>query len=177
MFNLLLDGATGTGGTSIVSLVMVGVLVLLMIVYLVFGTMNRRKQQEQAMKMLNDLKVGDKVVTNAGIYGEIVSQKETDMGRVVILKTGCDEDGNHPSYITVNASVILGIDIKKDLILDAEGNVIVPEDLKDEVLKSASETEVEVPTAEPPEEEPDMAEKSRKKLAARRKHVATENND
>ena len=175
MFNLLLD-ATPEGGTNVFSLVMIGGLILLMIVYLVFGTMNRKKQQEQAMKMLNELKVGDNVVTNAGIYGEIVSQKETDMGRVVVLKTGCDEDGKRASYITVNASVILGLDLKKDLILDADGNVIEPEDLKEEVLKSASEPE-EVPTAEPPEEEPDRAEKTRKKLASRRKHVATENNE
>lgn len=134
MQNLLLDGATSNIG----SIIMVGVLILLMVVYLVFGTINRKKNQEQAMKMLSDLKVGDKVVTNAGIYGEIVSQRETDMGKVVVLKTGCEDNDKKASFITLNASVILGKDTKKDLILDAEGNVIEPtEELKSEVMGSA----------------------------------------
>ncbi len=134
MQNLLLDGATSNIG----SIIMVGVLILLMVVYLVFGTINRNKNQEQDMKMLSDLKVGDKVVTNAGIYGEIVSQKETDMGKVVVLKTGCEDNDKKASFITLNASVILGKDTKKDLILDAEGNVIEPtEELKSEVMGSA----------------------------------------
>ena len=132
---LLADGA------NVGTLIMVGVLIIMMVVYLVFGTMNRKKQQEQAMKMLNELKAGDHIVTNAGIYGEIVSQKETDMGRVVVLKTGNEDDPAKASYITVNASVILGIDHKKDLILDANGNVIEPEEVKEEILKPASKPE------------------------------------
>ena len=165
---------------NISSLILVGVLIVLMVVYLVFGTMNRRKQQEQAMKMLNELKVGDKVVTNAGIYGEIVSQRETDMGRVVVLKTGNDEDGNKASYITVNASVILGIDHKKDLLLDENGNVIETEELKEAVMQPAAEPEGKESGEEGKEgeDEPqDEAEKIRKRLASKRKHVATDSNE
>ena len=135
MLNLMLETS---GGTNVFSLVIVLVLIALMVVYLVFGMINRKKSQEQMTKMLNDLKVGDKVVTNAGIYGEIVLQKETNMGRIVVLKTG-DEDGARASYITVNASVILGIDTKHDLILDENGNVVEPEDLKEEILKPAGD--------------------------------------
>lgn len=104
-----------------VSLIVLGVLIVLMVVYLVFANINRKKNQDQAMKMLNDLKTGDKIVTNAGIYGEIVSQKETNMGKIVVIKTG--EEGRE-SYLTINASVILGIDTKEDLVLDENGNVI-----------------------------------------------------
>ena len=132
MLNLMCEGTGSLGWT--IALV---VLIVLMVVYLIFGTINRKKQQEEVMKMLNDLKVGDKVVTNAGVYGEIVSQKETNMGKIVVLKTG--EDGGKASYITINASVILGIDQKEDLILDEQGNVIEPEVAKEQVMKKTSE--------------------------------------
>ena len=134
MLNLI--GATDNLGWTIALIV----LIVLMVIYLIFGSINRKKQQEQAMKMLNDLKVGDKVVTNAGVYGEIVSQRETDMGKIVVLKTG--EDGGKASYITINASVILGIDQKKDLILDEHGNVIEPETAKEQVMQDIKNEEI-----------------------------------
>ena len=36
----------------------------------------QRKKQKEHQKMLTELKVGDKVITNAGIYGAITSVKE-----------------------------------------------------------------------------------------------------
>ena len=36
----------------------------------------QRKKQKQHQKMLSELKVGDKVQTNSGIYGSITSIKE-----------------------------------------------------------------------------------------------------
>ncbi len=129
MLNLLC-AADGIGWT----IALVGLLVL-MVVYLIFGTINRRKSQEQALKMLNDLKKGDKVVTNAGVYGEVVSMRETNMGKVVVIKTGHDDDAKRASFLTVNASVILGIDRKEDLILDKDGNVIESAELKEQVLE------------------------------------------
>ena len=167
MFNLI--GATDNLGWTIALIV----LIVLMVIYLIFGSINRRKQQEQAMKMLNDLKVGDKVVTNAGVYGEIVSQKETDMGKIVVLKTG--EDGGKASYITINASVILGIDQKKDLILDEHGNVIEPDTAKEQVMKDLKkepepekqddekETRQEDSSTEESNQEESLADKVRKK--------------
>ena len=167
MFNLI--GATDNLGWTIALIV----LIVLMVIYLIFGSINRKKQQEQAMKMLNDLKVGDKVVTNAGVYGEIVSQKETDMGKIVVLKTG--EDGGKASYITINASVILGIDQKKDLILDEHGNVIEPETAKEQVMKDIKkepesekqddekETRQEDSSTEESNQEESLADKVRKK--------------
>lgn len=140
----LLGAEGGANIGSIIGLVILGVL---LIGYIVFGFMNRKKQQEQAVKMMSELKEGDKVVTNAGIYGEIVSMKETNMGRVVVIKTGEDK----PSYITINATVILGIDKKEDLVLDADGNPIDPTDeqLKKEVLeeKAAEEKPAKKTTA------------------------------
>lgn len=174
MFYMLGAEANGNG---IGMTILLGVLVLLMIVYLIFGTINRKKQQEQALKMMSELKAGDKVVTNAGVYGTIVSMRETNMGRVVVLKTGADDDEKNASYVTVNASVILGIDKKEDLILDENGNVIDPsENLKDQVLGDVKDekTEEHEPASLPAKEEDakpvaeSVEEKPAKKPAAKK---------
>ncbi len=174
MFYMLGAEANGNG---IGMTILLGVLVLLMIVYLIFGTINRKKQQEQALKMMSELKAGDKVVTNAGIYGTIVSMRETNMGRVVVLKTGADDDEKNASYVTVNASVILGIDKKEDLILDENGNVIDPsENLKDQVLGDVKDEvkEENKPVTLPAKEEDakpvavEVAENPAKKPAAKK---------
>lgn len=172
MFYML--GADVESSGNLGMTILLGVMVLLMIVYLIFGTINRKKQQEQALKMMSDLKAGDKVVTNAGIYGTIVSMRETNMGRVAVLKTGADDDEKKASYITVNASVILGIDKKEDLILDENGNVIDPsENLKNQILGDAKEevkAEENKQEAEQKVEEKPVAEKVEEKPA---KKVAT----
>lgn len=160
-------------GNGIGMTILLGILVVLMIVYLIFGTINRKKQQEQTMKMMNELKAGDKVVTNAGVYGTIVSMRETNMGRVVVLKTGSDDNEKNASYITINASVILGIDKKEDLILDENGNVIDPsEKLKEEVMGGAEKGEDAQKSEEvaPVEEKAENAEEKKpaKKTASKK---------
>ncbi len=165
MLNLL--GATENLGWTITLIV----LIALMVVYLIFGTINRKKAQEQAMKMLSDLKKGDKVVTNAGIYGEIVSQKETNMGKIVVIKTG--EDGGKASYITVNASVILGIDTKEDLLLDEQGNVIEPEQIKEKVINNSLGDKGEDKEPEQQPEEKQESKKTVKKKSSTKKKTAT----
>ncbi len=166
MLNLL-----GVENNSISSIILMVVLVVLLVAYIIFGMRSRKKNQEKAMKMLNDLKAGDKVVTNAGIYGEIVSIKETNMGKVVTIKTG-DDETKKISYMTINASVILGIDEKKDLILDKDGNVIddeeSKEELKKEILKEEAKTESKnneekSETVSEPEEENEIINKIKKK--------------
>ncbi len=141
------------------SIIMMVGLLLLLIVYMFFNSKNRKKQQEEAVKRLNELKVGDKIVTHSGIYGEIVSMRETTAGKIFVIKTGADEDAKKASYLTISAYVIAGIDEKQDVVLDAEGNVIEPEDqqkLKEEVLKEKAEKE-------PEENEEKKEEKPKKK--------------
>ncbi len=96
-------------------------LVALLVIYLVYMMFSRKKNDEKTTEMLNSLKKGDKVVTNMGIYGEIVSITETTLGKVVLLKTG---EGKNISYISVNAVVVLGKDEKKPIVLDKDGNII-----------------------------------------------------
>lgn len=61
----------------------------------------QRKKQKKHQKMLSELKVGDKVVTQGGIYGTIVSVKEdrytvkvSEDTRIQIMKSSImDRDG------------------------------------------------------------------------------------
>lgn len=158
MFNLLGE-ATNVG--SIIGIV---VLIGLLIGYYILGSRSRRKQQEESLKMLNELKKGDKIYTGFGVYGEIVSMKETDMGRVYVIKTG-DDEGKNVSYMCIDARAIGGIDRKKDLVLDANGNVIDPEEteeLKEEILKENFKEEKTVePTEEEVKEEPKKVTKKK----------------
>ena len=138
--NYLLGAEGGSNVGTIIGLV---VLLVLLVLYVAFGVVNRKKSQEQTMKMLNELKAGDKIVTYSGIYGEIVSMRETNMGRVLTIVTG-DKATGKVSYMEINSSVIMGVDTKEDLILDENGNVIEPEDkekLKEEVLKETAAEE------------------------------------
>ena len=121
--NYLLGAEGGSNVGTIIGLV---VLLVLLVLYVGFGVVNRKKSQEQTMKMLNELKAGDKIVTYSGIYGEIVSMRETNMGRVLTIVTG-DKSTGKVSYMEINSSVIMGVDTKEDLILDENGNVIEPE--------------------------------------------------
>ncbi len=172
MFNLL--GAAENVGSIIGIAVLIGFLVL----YYVLGSKSRKKAQEEAMKMLNELKKGDKIYTSFGVYGEIVSMKETDMGRVVVIKTG-DDEGKNVGYMAIDSRAIAGVDMKKDLVLDADGNVIDPEEskeLKEEILKEnfkAEEKEEVVAQENKQEEKP---KKTTKKKTATKTTVTKEEN-
>lgn len=155
--NMLLDSATSSGTTknnngasTWIMLVIIGLILVLLVVRMFAD----RKRQGKAEEMLNELKVGDKVVTNAGIYGEIVSIRQTNFGKVALIKSG---EGKNVSYLEVNLSVILGIDEKQDVVLDSEGKIVEPkteETKADDKNKTANEEpkKVEEPKAEPTEE-------------------------
>lgn len=65
----------------------IGMLIPMVLVFVLFYFLiivPQRKRQRAVDEMLNNLKAGDKVVTNGGIYGQIVSVREDN--RTVQLK-------------------------------------------------------------------------------------------
>jgi len=77
---VLLQGAAGGGG-------LFGLLLPMVLIFVLFYFMiilPQRKRQKAVDEMLNNLKMGDRVVTNGGIYGSIVSIREDK--RTVQLK-------------------------------------------------------------------------------------------
>ena len=163
---LLAEGqkATFDIATSWPLLLMLGLLVILIIV----NIFSKRKQGNKQQEMLDSLKVGDKVVTNAGIYGEIVGITATNFGKILLLKTG---EGKNVSYISVNQSVILGIDEKQPVVLDADGN-IVEEPSKEQKPEEKQEQKPEQKTEEVVEKE-EQTEKPKAKTTKSTKKSTT----
>lgn len=65
----------GPGSASMLPLLMIGVMVLFFVIVILPANRRQRREQEA---MLKALKRGSKVVTSSGIYGTIVSLKETE---------------------------------------------------------------------------------------------------
>ena len=66
---LILQGGLGSLG-PLVPMLLVFVLFYFLII------VPQRKRQRATEEMLNNLKAGDKVVTNGGLYGQVVSVRE-----------------------------------------------------------------------------------------------------
>lgn len=104
-----------------------GILIVLFVAlaFLMFISFNRRKKEESAREELDaKLKVGTKVKTYGGVYGKIVSLSDTTDGKIVLLESG---EGTKKSYQSIHANAIFGIDTKKPVKLDADGNPVVVE--------------------------------------------------
>jgi len=65
------DGTTTTASSSTSIFYMLGFIVILFGLMYFFTIRPQRKKQQEAQKMLQALQKGDKVITNAGIYGQI----------------------------------------------------------------------------------------------------------
>jgi preprotein translocase subunit YajC len=87
------DGTTGTAASSSSSLfIMLALIVVLFGMMYFFTIRPQQKKQKEAQKMLSELAVGDKVITNAGIYGVIKTVYQdsfvltTDSGALRVAK-------------------------------------------------------------------------------------------
>ena len=83
------DGTTTTTSSSTSIFYMLGFIVILFALMYFFTIRPQRKKQQEAQKMLQALQKGDKVITNAGIYGQIENTYEdsfllrTDSGSTI----------------------------------------------------------------------------------------------
>ena len=101
MYNLLLN--EGGQGSSIIMLIVLGVLIVLM---LVLPTINQNKRVKAYQEMQSGLKAGDKVQTVGGIIGRIVRINEKDGMKTFVLETG---DKSNKTYIEFNLDAIAGV--------------------------------------------------------------------
>ncbi len=141
MLSTLLQTQGGNGGAS-TWIILIVLLVVLVVMY-IFSYIKRKKYNQEAIAMIDALKPGDKVKTYSGIYGTIVSIRETTDGKVVTLETG---DDKHVSYVTVDTSVIYCMDKKQDVVRDANGEIIEPKD--DNAIESEAKSQDDSEPAE-----------------------------
>ena len=132
-------------------------LVALIALYIV-SIFRRKKDSEQAQKMIDELKPGTKVKTYTGFYGTIDSIRETTDGKVVMLRIG--EEGGKQAFVEIDANAIYGIDSKTDVVYDAQGNIIVKEDDSSKTNNKNKEEEQEPEKA--PEQQKEKDERVKK---------------
>ena len=108
MFTQLLADAADPGfwGQYGILLILVAFLAIL----IVFSSIKRKKEVKVAQEFAENLKVGDKVKTYSGIYGKIISIKDSPNGKVVTIETG---EGKNVSYLSVDIFAIYSIEPPK----------------------------------------------------------------
>ena len=150
------------------------VLIVLVIGIFILNYFRSKKNRENMQNMVEGLKVGDKVKTYSGIYGTILEIVETTDGKVAVLETGSEKN---KGIFSIDINAIYGIDEKKPVVYDANGNIVDDETKEDipEIKPEIAETKVEEKpeekveeskeeqVAEEKAEEPKTEEKPKKK--------------
>lgn len=105
------------------------ILLVLVIGIFLLNYFRSKKNQESMKNMVDGLKVGDNVKTYSGIYGKIIEIVETTDGKVAVLETGSEKN---KGIFSIDINAIYGIDEKKPVVYDANGNVVSDEEPKAE---------------------------------------------
>ena len=134
------------------------VLLVLVVGIFVLNYFRSKKSQESMKNMVDSLKVGDNVKTYSGLYGKIIEIVETTDGKVAILETGSEKN---KGIFSIDINAIYGIDEKKPVVYDAEGNIVDPEGEAKEGEASA-------------EEKPEQQPKEEKKKGRKKREAAAE---
>ncbi|HNU53518.1 MAG TPA: preprotein translocase subunit YajC [Candidatus Syntrophosphaera sp.] len=87
LYTLLMTGAGGTSGTAPAQqtnplMSLLPIIIMFALLYFLM-IMPQQKKQKELQKMLDNIKVNDKVITTSGIYGRVVTIKP-DKNSVVI---------------------------------------------------------------------------------------------
>lgn len=125
---LLADGNIG-------NLILIIVLLVACVIMFVLSYFKNKKYMQSQQELLNDLKVGSKVLTKTFIYGTIEKITETTDGKIVLIKTG---EGDKTSFIEMNIEGIYSVD-KKEEVVDINE---VMEDTSNETEQSSQAFEV-----------------------------------
>lgn len=100
LFNLLnssvVDSSSAAGGDNgWGTWIMIGVFAVLMVVFMIFNRRSQKKREEEAKKLLDSIKPGNKVKTIGGICGTVVEVCNDD--NTFVLETGTEKSGK--SYL------------------------------------------------------------------------------
>ncbi len=139
------------------------ILVVFLVFMLVFSASKRKKDAQMAEDFANNLKVGDKIKTYSGIYGKIISIKDTPSGKVATIETG---EGKNVSYMTVDVFAIYNIEspVKEKT---NESKLENNETIKDEPINNLESNEVKT----------ENVDKQDKKTTKKKKENVEENID
>ena len=97
-------------------IILVIVLIVLLAALFVISGMKKKKFNAEMSQLREDLKKGDKVMTDSGIVGEVVESFVEEEYKYFVLKSG---RGQHMGYYTVHANSIYYV-YGKDEIANAQ---------------------------------------------------------
>lgn len=143
------------------------IVVLVVVVgLLMFLNYSRGKKETQYREDLNSKIVkGAKVKTGSGIYGTVVSVRNTTDGKIVLISTG---EGKNVSYMEIHINAIFGVDDSEELVLDKDGNEVTKAELdaqkseKEEVVETKEEVKEEISEQQPEEKKTTKTKKTTK---------------
>lgn len=177
-FNMFGEAASEAPQNTTASIILLIVMGVLIVGYFFYSSYRRKKDYAQAQQAIDELKVGDKIVTTSGMFGTIKGISETTFGKVFLIESG---EGKNISYFNIGANAIWGLDTKEDVVLDEEGNPLqTPEDMKkakEKLLKTVEKKEeAKEETVENKEEQKQEAEekKTAPKKTTKKKETVSE---
>lgn len=149
--NFLLEAGNGLGSVWII--VLVGLILLT-----VMGSIRNKKERTARAELVDKLKKGDKIVTYAGVYGEIIEITNTTDGKVVLISTG---EGDKVSYMQLHINAIASVDAKQPVI--EEETTFVHEPVEDTTIEKAVKADKTVKTDKKEKNALDELEKEKSK--------------
>ncbi len=122
-------------------IVLVIILVVLLVALFVISGMKKKKFNAEMGQMRDELKKGDKVMTDSGVVGEVVDSFVEEDYKYFVLKSG---KGENTGFFTVHANAIYYVFGKEKKEAEKKVVVVKPAEKKEE--------KVEVKTEEQPVE-------------------------
>ena len=137
-------------------IVLLIILIVLVVALFIVSYMKKKKYNNELGQMREELKVGDKVMTDTGVVGEVVDSYIEDEYKYFVLKSG---KGNNVGYFTVHANAIYYVFGKEEQQAQ-EKKVSIKVNIPETAEKSA--TEQKANEAEQTEEKKENSEKTAK---------------
>ncbi len=122
------------------------VLIVLVVALFVISYFKKKKFNTELGQMRDELKVGDKVMTDTGVVGEVADSYVEDEYKYFVLKTGKDDK---IGYFTVHANAIyyvFGKENKQDKVVVKVSDEPQTDNKNSDEPASVKETKVETTT-------------------------------
>ena len=107
------------------------VILLFLVVLMVFGYMKRRKYNTQLQQLRDEIKVGDKVMTDTGVVGEVVDITTEAEHKYFTIKTG---SGKNFGFLKIHSNAVY-------YVYDKETPKYATTESKDDELDEVEEVE------------------------------------
>lgn len=150
----ILSGDTTTSGSGVstgsewVTYVLLGVIVVAIIAMFVVSSRRNKKRQEEADKLINAVRPGNKVKTIGGVCGIVVEVDDEE--NTFVLETGTEASGK--SYMKFDKQAIYQTDaVVESDVKDDKDDKKKEEEEKTEEISAQPQSEEEAKAEEPAE--------------------------